>query len=49
MKKKLLIFGGAGFIGTVLLNKIQDNFDVTVFDSFFNKINTLKKYKKINF
>ena len=50
-KKKLLIFGGAGFIGTVLLNKIQDNFDVTVFDSFFfNKINTLKKkYKKINF
>lgn len=50
-KKKLLIFGGAGYIGTVLLNKIQDNFDVTVFDSFyFNKINNLKKkYKKINF
>ncbi len=50
-KENCLIIGGAGYIGTVLLDQIKNNYNVTVYDNFlFNRINELKqKYKKINF
>ena len=34
-KNKCLIIGGAGYIGLVLLDQIQKDYDITVFDSFF--------------
>lgn len=51
IKENCLIIGGAGYVGTVLLDKFHDNYNITVFDSFFfNKIQKLKsKYKKIKF
>ncbi len=47
-KENCLIIGGAGYIGTALLKLIQNNYNITVFDSFlFNKISKLKRnYKK---
>ena len=33
--KKILIAGGAGFIGTRLSNKISSKYDVTVMDHFW--------------
>ncbi len=50
-KNKCLIIGGAGYIGLVLLDQIQKDYDITVFDSFFfNKIKDLKKkYRNITF
>ena len=50
-KNKCLIIGGAGYIGLVLLEQIQKDYDITVFDSFFfNKIKFLKKkYRNITF
>ncbi len=36
MKKKILITGGAGYIGSVLAQKLLDlNYNVTVYDNFF--------------
>tara|TARA_A100001015_G_C15037634_1_gene737376 strand:- start:1461 stop:2438 length:978 start_codon:yes stop_codon:yes gene_type:complete len=50
-KDKCLIIGGAGYIGLVLLDQLQKNYDIIVFDSFFfNKIEQLKKkYRNITF
>ena len=46
-----LIIGGAGYIGSVLLDKLYNSYNITVFDSFFfNKIKELKqKYRNIKF
>ncbi len=44
MKKNCLIIGGAGYIGSVLLDALKDNYNITVFDSFF--FNNIKNYKK---
>ena len=47
--KKLLLVGGAGYIGTRLSNHLSNNYDVTVVDNFWfgdflnNKINKIKK------
>ena len=44
MKKNCLIIGGAGYIGSVLLDEIFNKYKITVFDSFlFNSIKTYKK------
>ncbi len=50
-KDKCLIIGGAGYIGLVLLEQLQNDYDIIVFDSFFfNKIKELKKrYRNITF
>tara|TARA_E500000178_G_scaffold317497_1_gene338089 strand:+ start:312 stop:554 length:243 start_codon:yes stop_codon:yes gene_type:complete len=44
LKKNCLIIGGAGYIGSVLLDALKDNYNITVFDSFF--FNNIKNYKK---
>tara|TARA_B100001250_G_C19772804_1_gene778034 strand:- start:671 stop:1609 length:939 start_codon:yes stop_codon:yes gene_type:complete len=42
MKTKILITGGAGYIGSVLTSKLLDSgYDVTVFDNFMYKQNSL--------
>lgn len=43
IKKNLLIIGGAGYIGSVLLEKIS-SYNVTIFDKFL--FNSVKDYKK---
>lgn len=50
-KKSCLIIGGAGYIGSVLLDLINDQFNITVFDNFlFSNIREYKrKYKHIKF
>lgn len=51
MKKNCLIIGGAGYIGSVLLDIIFDRYKITVFDNFlFNSIQQYrKKYPKYKF
>ena len=50
-KKNCLIIGGAGYIGSVLLDLINNQFNITVFDNFlFSNIREYKrKYKHIKF
>jgi dTDP-D-glucose 4,6-dehydratase len=57
IKKKILVTGGAGFIGSYLVNKlIKNNFDVMVVDNltcvggipFINKKSYNNKYNKPN-
>lgn len=43
---KILITGGAGFIGTYLANKLSENNEVTVIDNFYRK-NNLKLNENI--
>tara|TARA_Y100000310_G_scaffold340313_1_gene435619 strand:+ start:794 stop:1675 length:882 start_codon:yes stop_codon:yes gene_type:complete len=43
---KILVTGGAGFIGTYLANKLSENNDVTVIDNFYRK-NNLKLNENI--
>jgi len=43
---KILITGGAGFIGTYLTNKLAENNEVTVIDNYYRK-NTLKLNENI--
>ena len=46
MKKKIIITGGLGFIGTKLINKIQDDNEIIIIDN--GSINNFKKkIKKI--
>ena len=35
MKKKILVTGGAGFIGTRLCNTLMEDYDITVLDYFW--------------
>ena len=51
MKKNCLIIGGAGYIGSVLLDVLQNKYNITVFDNFlFNNIKDYKKkFSKIKF
>ena len=35
MKKKILVTGGAGFIGTRLCNTLIEDYDITVLDYFW--------------
>ena len=45
--KKILIAGGAGFIGTRFCNENKDNYDITVVDHFWFGDHLDKKIKKI--
>ena len=52
MKKKLIVTGGAGFIGSHLVDKlVNQKYDVLVIDNLVNgQIKNLSKsYKKIKF
>ena len=54
-KRKVLVVGGAGYVGSVLIDKLlNSNFDVTVLDylymekKFLKIIQTLRKLKVIS-
>ena len=52
MKEKILVTGGAGYIGSILVNDLlKNNFEVTVIDNFFYNQTSLlncSKFKKLN-
>ena len=35
---KILITGGAGFIGTHLVNRLKTNHEIIIFDNFLNQV-----------
>ena len=45
---KILITGGAGFIGTKICNKLKESFEIIVLDNFSKQIHGEKKPKLIN-
>lgn len=49
MRKKILIFGGNGVIGSYLVNQLQFNYDVYSVDISFENNKKLKKKNKIKF
>ena len=47
---KILITGGAGFIGTHLVNKLKNEHEITIFDNFLEQVHGKipKKIRKVN-
>ena len=47
MIKKIVITGGLGFIGTKLIEKIKENYAITILDNskYINKLKNVKFYK----
>jgi len=46
MKQKVLVIGGAGYLGTVLVNRLlRDGYPVCIFDSFIFGKKSVEKYK----
>ena len=45
--KKIVITGGLGFIGTKLIEKIKENYAITILDNskYINKLKNVKFYK----
>ena len=44
MKKKIFIIGGAGYVGSVLVDElIKNNYEVTVYDLLIYGADVLKK------
>src|ERR1700738_614074 len=46
MKEKILVIGGAGYLGAVLVNRLlKEGYPVIIFDSFIYGKKSVEKYK----
>ena len=48
-KKRVLITGGAGYVGQVLLEEIPKNWKTTIIDNVYVNMGTPKLLKEFNF